>query len=195
MLDTPHDTEAAERRSTMPPPRGDWTDERVDMLKAMWADGRSASEIAAALGAGATRNAVIGKVHRLKLASHGRNDVKSGLARRHDGYKPPRNKAGQPKRTDGAHRNKGQTSGPDIARRIAARMAGPNIVGMPLPEEREEGVDCTSRIGLLQLNERTCKWPIGDPLSADFGFCGKPKEPGHPYCDRHRARATGGHAS
>lgn len=174
MLDTPQDT-----RPYRPHEHAlGWTPERIETLTAMWLSGNSAGEIAAALGGGATRSAVIGKVHRLKLASHGRNDMKSGIARRHrkgDGTKP--------------HGNRGKTKASTIVARIARKMRGPEIEGGPLPIDPDDGVDVTDRIGLLQLNEHTCKWPIGDPLKPEFGFCGQHAADGLPYCERHARRA------
>jgi GcrA cell cycle regulator len=43
----------------------------------------------------------------------------------------------------------------------------------------------SKRLNLLQLTERTCKWPIGDPATEDFFFCGLPSTPGKPYCETH----------
>ena len=57
-----------------------WTDERVELLRQLWLDGRSASQISAQLGHGVTRNAVIGKVHRLGLAGRAKAPSVSGVA-------------------------------------------------------------------------------------------------------------------
>ncbi len=177
---TSEEREAEERRSTLPPPRGDWTDERIETLKALWMDGLSAAHIADMLGGGLTRNAVLGKVHRMRLASHGRNDPKPPRPhRKSDGTKP--------------HGNRGKTKASTIVARIARKMRGPELDAAPLPEE-DEGVDVAHLIGLLQLNEHTCKWPIGDPLKPEFGFCGHQSAAGLPYCERHARRAYAGTA-
>jgi GcrA cell cycle regulator len=140
-----------------------WTDERVELLKKLWSDGLSASQIAAELG-GITRNAVIGKVHRLGL---------SGRA------KSPSSAAPRPR--------KARTSGHML------RVSRPTIRGNtalaydydlePEPELLEIPVE--QRKTLLQLNEHTCRWPIGDPGGTDFFFCGGDASNELPYCTYH----------
>ena len=127
-----------------------WTDERVALLTKLWADGLSASQIAAELG-GITRNAVIGKVHRLGLS--GRAKSASSSAPR------PR---------------KARSSG-HMMRVPRATMRGNTALAYdyemePEPELIEIPVE--QRKTLLQLSEKTCHWPVGDPGSTDFYFCG-----------------------
>lgn len=114
-----------------------WTDDRIDVLRKLWDKGLSASQIAGELGEGVTRNAVIGKAHRLGLKSRP-SPVKAEAAK-------PREKAAPKK-----------------------------VV--------EESSD---KIGLLDLTESTCKWPIGHPDIEGFHFCGKESNPGLPYCNDH----------
>lgn len=150
-----------------------WTDERVERLKTLWADGMSASQIAAELGE-VTRNAVIGKVHRLGLS--GRVKAAVGGAR-------ARPKAAQPRAA--AHTARVQT----------VRAVGNAALKMEEAVEEEvapqaeiiEDVDFGSgeRATILTLTEHTCKWPIGDPGKADFFFCGRPSDSGMPYCPHH----------
>jgi GcrA cell cycle regulator len=111
-----------------------WTDERVELLRKLWSDGLSASQIAAELG-GITRNAVIGKVHRLGLS--GRAKSASSAA--------PRQR----------------------------KVRSENII--PIGQRRT----------ILELTEQTCRWPIGDPGSTDFFFCGGNTIAGLPYCAYH----------
>jgi len=144
-----------------------WTDERVETLKKLWAEGHSASRIAAELG-GITRNAVIGKVHRLGL---------SGRA------KSPSSAAPRPRK-------------PRAAAHML-RISRPSIRGnttlahaFELDMEPEaHPIDTVIPIGqrrsLLELTEDTCRWPIGDPGSADFYFCGGPAVTSLPYCAYH----------
>jgi GcrA cell cycle regulator len=140
-----------------------WTDERVELLKKLWADGLSASQIAAELG-GITRNAVIGKVHRLGL---------SGRA------KSPSSAASRPR--------KPRSSG-HIMRVPRASMRGNTALAYdyetePEPELIEIPVE--QRKTLLQLNEKTCHWPVGDPGSSEFFFCGGDTVNDLPYCSYH----------
>ena len=129
-----------------------WTDERVELLKKLWADGLSASQIAAELG-GITRNAVIGKVHRLGL---------SGRA------KSPSSAAPRPR--------KARTVRPHAAGVAAAdarqHRARPTTTTSSRSRSCSRIIPIEQRKTLLQLTEQTCRWPIGDPGSADFFFCG-----------------------
>ena len=144
-----------------------WTDERVELLKKLWSDGLSASQIAAELG-GITRNAVIGKVHRLGL---------SGRAKSASSAAPRQRKA----RTS-------PTCCASDAQRSAAipRLRTPmKIESEATPELIENIIPIGQRRTILELNEQTCRWPIGDPGSADFFFCGGNTLAGLPYCAYH----------
>jgi len=145
-----------------------WTDERVEQLKQMWIDGLSASQIAARLG-GVTRNAVIGKVHRLGLS--GRGAPTRVTRRRPSTPRAPR----------------AQTSNPAPRRETASKKAA--VAPAPEPEELELLSDPSTQANLLELNEQTCKWPIGDPGDENFHFCGRRTAPGLPYCAGHAKMA------
>ena len=147
-----------------------WTDERVEQLKQMWMDGLSASQIAARLG-GVTRNAVIGKVHRLGLSGRG---APTRVTRR---------RPASP-RTARASTASATTATP---RREAAKKPAP--VPAPEPEEAELLSDPATQANLLELNEQTCKWPIGYPGDENFHFCGRRSAPGLPYCAAHAKMA------
>ena len=131
-----------------------WTDERVEMLKKLWADGLSASQIAAELG-GITRNAVIGKVHRLGL---------SGRA------KSPSSAAPRPRKPR-THTHMLRVSRPAMRGNTALAHAFDYEVEAE-PELIDNVIPIGQRRTLLELTEDTCRWPIGDPGSADFFFCG-----------------------
>lgn len=166
-----------------------WTDDRIDLLKQLWTEGRSASQIAAQLG-GITRNAVIGKVHRLKLETRLRTvGMEADVELR----------AFAPQRAMLA-----QVVEPEPASVVShpARRATHSIVGATAlktePEismaddaapQRQSGevVPMSRNLTLVQLSDRTCKWPLGDPLAAEFRFCGNHAGDASPYC-RHHAR-------
>ena len=176
-----------------------WTDERVELLKKMWGEGQSASQIAKELG-GVTRNAVIGKVHRLGLSN--RAGAGTGAAAKPEPAKAPKPEA-KPKPAPKADtRPKSEpvpaTEEPAVAK--AATPARRQIIpaGQPLPpqpsanEISPEALAKVSeiekkakRLSLMELTERTCKWPVGDPATEDFWFCGLPVQQGKPYCEAH----------
>ncbi len=145
-----------------------WTDDRVARLSKLWAEGLSASQIAADLG-GVTRNAVIGKVHRLGLS--GRAKSASSTVRK----------------------RRAQTSGYKRTRRPAARTSGANALKLDVDAEirfrpkpiEDVVIPISKKLELLQLTEETCKWPTGDPQRPDFSFCGHTSRETTPYCEYH----------
>ncbi|MBK8455773.1 MAG: GcrA family cell cycle regulator [Phyllobacteriaceae bacterium] len=154
-----------------------WTDERIEHLKKLWADGLSASQIAVQLG-GVSRNAVIGKVHRLKLTSRGRTNAA-----------PTRPKKSV-KTTVAQRPAMRQTSSPRMGMTIGATALRIDVLEdlsvAPAPRHLVEIIAPPSRkLKLTELTERTCKWPIGDPLHEDFHFCGNDSGESAPYCDYH----------
>lgn len=167
-----------------------WTDERVDVLKKMWGEGKSASQIAKELG-GVTRNAVIGKVHRL------------GLSNRSTGAAPakPAPKEAPAAKAKPVEKPKPAAPPQDAAPERPKPMIRPKLVvtaGQPLPPQPSaneispealasvrEVEKTAKRLSVMQLTEKTCKWPVGDPATDDFWFCGLPSQTGKPYCEAH----------
>jgi GcrA cell cycle regulator len=144
-----------------------WTDERVETLKKLWTDGLSASQIAAELG-GITRNAVIGKVHRLGM---------SGRA------KSPSSAAPRPRKAS-PHSQMLRVSRPSMRGNTALARAY-ELEAEAEPELIDNVIPLGQRRTLLELTEETCRWPIGDPGSADFFFCGGQSITSLPYCAYH----------
>lgn len=210
-----------------------WTDDRVETLKRLWAEGQSASQIAKELG-GVTRNAVIGKVHRLGLSNRteGEEPAKPATAAPAAAAAPaadpapapqPAPRAAAPRAEAPARaepaaeksaepRAEPRPEAPAAEARPAAETPEPApapqpvftprrpIVpaGQPLPPQPSANeispealasvreVEKTSlKLSLMELTERTCKWPIGDPATDKFWFCGLPSQPGKPYCEAH----------
>ncbi|QUS34959.1 GcrA family cell cycle regulator [Falsirhodobacter algicola] len=173
-----------------------WTDERVETLKRMWTEGQSASQIAKELG-GVTRNAVIGKVHRLGLSNRGTEGEEIAPA--------PAAPAAEPKVDVAPPAPEPEQAAPEPVARPAPAPAAPiparrPIVpaGQPLPPQpsaneispealasQREVEKRARKLGLMDLTERTCKWPIGDPATEEFWFCGLPSAAGKPYCEAH----------
>jgi GcrA cell cycle regulator len=135
-----------------------WTTERVEVLKKGVEAGLSCREIAAQIGV--SRNAVIGKISRLKLARE-----KTGLART---------------------ANKEATEGRRPRAAIKLRQI---ILRAPLSEPdpafADEPIHNGHTCSLFELSKETCRWPISTPGAADFCFCGNPPAEGLPYCAGH----------
>jgi GcrA cell cycle regulator len=163
-----------------------WTDERVEQLRKLWAEGLSASQIAAQMG-GVTRNAVIGKVHRLKLSSRGKSTSSQPRAK-----KTVNTTASQPRQTSAPRASSGSTSrgGGGGTHSIGATALKTdyrtNAISAQVLEFAPALVAPVSkRLMLVELSERTCKWPIGDPMATDFNFCGVDSGESGPYCQYH----------
>jgi len=138
-----------------------WTDERVTTLKKLWVDGLSARQIAKQLG-GVTRNAVIGKIHRLGLS--GRATPSLPRARPVREPRPAR---------------------PRSTTRVVAPLRPRLVPVESAPEPEGPGLIKDT----LQLRAHVCRWPIGDPQDPSFSFCGVAAEGEGPYCHLHRGRA------
>jgi GcrA cell cycle regulator len=154
-----------------------WTDERVELLKKLWTDGLSASQIAGELG-GVTRNAVIGKVHRL------------GLSGRAKAARPSAPRVRKARRPSAPPRPMTRVIGNTALKLNVVADADPDIDEEVIPVRvlapvRELFIPPEERATILQLNENTCKWPIGDPGDEDFYFCGRKSLSGVPYCEHH----------
>ena len=199
-----------------------WTEERIDRLKAMWTEGATASQIADELG-GVSRNAVIGKAHRLGLEARP-SPVKPG-EEKETPKKAAKPAAAKPSRSARAESSAAAPHADDVAPGDAPPGPGPEMrteprqparpspdsnlqyrsVGPggfirqgpgdtqapipPAPPRRlvpaKPSAEVADKTGLLGLNDRICRWPIGHPGEPDFHFCGQPANPGFPYCVQH----------
>ncbi len=175
-----------------------WTDERIDLLKKRWTEGNSASQIAAELG-GVTRNAVIGKVHRLKLESRIKavpseaETVAEAKPRPAVVEAPAAEEKAPPRLVVSAPASLARPAPQPTARSVGSAALKVeevvDLVAQPLaaaePRRSAEIVPISRNLTLVQLSERTCKWPLGDPLSPDFRFCGNHSGDASPYCQYH----------
>ena len=136
-----------------------WTDERVERLKKLWADGLSASQIAAQLG-GVSRNAVIGKVHRLNLPGRAKSGGQASVRTKRTTAAPRApNYAGRTAAQ--ATRTMSRSSGGAQLKEDLDVVASEEIDTRPM---EDVVVPISRRLSLVELSERTCKWPVGDPL-------------------------------
>jgi len=189
-----------------------WTPDRVEILKKMWSEGQSASQIAGELGM-VTRNAVIGKVHRLGLSNRGT------IVTKEQNSDKSKAKTKRPKVQARSVNSKKIQNGPktsdsttDVKQdKVEPVEKGPGkqpflntnksiifTANQPLPPQPStseisaetlknvESIEKRSKkLSLMELTERTCKWPIGDPATEEFWFCGHTAEQGKPYCETH----------
>jgi GcrA cell cycle regulator len=198
-----------------------WTDERIERLKSLWTKGMTASHIADELG-GVSRNAVIGKAHRLGLQARpspvkpNEPEPKAKKARPEpeaaSAPEPARASATEAPRPAPAREPKpapapaaesaapAQPSAPREPREPLIRSIGPGGFVRQGPGDQQAPIppapprrlvpakpspEVADKTGLLDLNEKVCKWPIGHPGEPDFHFCGNPSNPGFPYCVEH----------
>jgi len=188
-----------------------WTDERIEQLRQMWTNGHTASQIAETLG-GVSRNAVIGKAHRLGLQSRP-SPVKAGEGEPEAApAKPaverpapapkmaaPAPAPAEPKPAAAASPAAGSDAKPEAPAPIV-RSIGPGGFQRQNPHEQQSPIppapprrlvpakpsaEMADKTSLLDLNDRICKWPLGHPGEPDFHFCGNPVNPGFPYCLEH----------
>ena len=150
-----------------------WTDDRVELLKKLWAEGLSASQIANRLG-GVTRNAVIGKVHRLGLSGRTTTSrAKAPRTRRRATH--AQNRAARPQLRSHGNLALKPAYETDVEEHVDLIPATIQELVIPIEE----------RASILTLNENKCRWPIGDPGDEDFHFCGRHCASGSPYCEFH----------
>ena len=194
-----------------------WTDERIEKLTKMWEGGATASQIAEELG-GVSRNAVIGKAHRLGLKARpspvkaNEKDAAPAPA------KPPKAEAAPrpapvPRPVAAAPAPAPRPAAPAPVATAGATPAPPQprIVSVgpggflrqgpgdqqapipPAPPRRlvpaKPSPEVADKTSLLDLNDRICRWPMGHPGEPDFHFCGEKVNPGFPYCVEHCGRA------
>ncbi|MET4683919.1 cell cycle sigma 70 cofactor GcrA [Brevundimonas faecalis] len=147
-----------------------WTEDRVGALKKLWLEGQSASQIAKALGGGVTRNAVIGKVHRLGLSGRAAPSQPARTTFRAAARPRPAAPATPPQ-------------APSAPRRIEAVAPRP---AMPAPQTPTPAPapELPGTATVMTLGAHMCKWPIGDPSSREFSFCGRRASEGV-YCVEH----------
>ena len=194
-----------------------WTDERIERLKDLWTRGMTASQIADELG-GVSRNAVIGKAHRLGLQArpspvkpneHEEEDAAPAADAAPAGPAPegaadPGEEAGtapweesdEPREADDGEEESAAPAAPQPQVRSIGPggflRQGPGDQQPPIPPApprrlvpAKPAPEIADKTSLLDLNERICKWPLGHPGEPDFHFCGKPSNPGFPYCVEH----------
>lgn len=140
--------------------RAGWTEDRVAELRRLWDKGLSASVIAFQMKCGFTRNSIIGKAHRMGL---------------------------EPRKTVKRQDRRQQANGTSV-KHIKLRKTGEFFVEQPVRDVIELEIPQEQRKSLLELSNAVCRYPIGEPGSGDFFFCGGPTNDKPPYCAFHTKR-------
>ncbi|CAO4177767.1 GcrA family cell cycle regulator [Methylorubrum populi] len=154
-----------------------WTDERVDLLRRLWDDGLSASQIALQIG-GVSRNAVIGKVHRLGLSGRVKPIGPSAAQGRRKEELAP---------TEVALESVVVIEEPTLPEppAIIAHRPAPDFPKPPQALPEPVALAVSERVTIMDLRDSMCRWPMGDPTSPEFRFCGGRAITGLPYCTTH----------
>ena len=166
-----------------------WTDELIEQLLKLWEEGLSASDIANALGQGFSRNAVIGKVHRLRAAGKAParrdTDKRSGKRAGNDGGASRRKTALAAPASAGAATGKG---GQALA---VQRQEAPRAAAATAPQNQLKVASVEEGLvkDIMDLKHHSCRWPIGTPGEEGFSYCGRKAADGGPYCAHHAAVA------
>ena len=196
-----------------------WTEDRVKTLISMWLDGNSAGKIADTLGGttrnavigkvyrlGYSNRKVSKRTAPEKPATvstpretTGSTRVTRKKAKAESKPAPVNLEAKSRPESDPDAETETETSGVSVSTMLRKTIipAGQPLPPQPSPNEvSEEALAMVAaaekkslRLGLLELTDKTCKWPVGDPASEDFWFCGLSSEPGKPYCAAHAALA------
>jgi GcrA cell cycle regulator len=160
-----------------------WNDERVELLKKLWAEGLSASQIANRLG-DVTRNAVIGKVHRLGLSGR---VTTSRLRKSRPANAPAKVAPTSPRPARVQFAVHGNTALKPVF--VEHERAAVALAVVPPQAEEPEPATVPAGVSLLDLKETMCRWPVGDPQDEGFHFCGARRVDGLPYCEKHARMA------
>lgn len=148
-----------------------WNDQRVELLSKLWLEGRSASQIATELGQNITRNAVIGKVHRLGLSGRAKVAAPAAAARL---------------RSKAPSKAEFEPPAPLVEAAPAEAPVRSDPVAAPAPRPIADVViPFSNRVTIMELRETMCRWPIGDPTSTEFRYCGCRTGDNGPYCQEH----------
>lgn len=155
-----------------------WTSEKVQELKKLWESGLSTGEIGRMLGV--SKNAIVGKVHRLALEGRPSPIVSASKS---DGDKKTVKKKTESKKVTPVKEATKATASKTTKKDIDAKVESIEKKEIQAPVKKEAGV------ALVDLTPTSCRWPEGDPKDPDFSFCGKEVVPGKIYCAEHCAVA------
>ena len=161
------------------------TDEMIEDLKKMWQEGLTTGEIGKRLNV--SKNSIVGKVHRLGLSGRP-SPIKKKAPEQQDKTaekKPataPKAKAQEPKVAE-------QKTKAPAKEKASAPVEEKSVIHITPQPKVESPHHHNHNLSLTELDNHTCRWPIGDPKDDNFHFCGKKVRIGQTYCDEHSAIA------
>lgn len=158
-----------------------WDEARIARLAQLWREGYSAEDIASALG-GTTRNAVLGKIHRLGIQDTAGARAPQTDRTRLSRFRPTMPSSFIVKRGKSGAMNRAI----NVALRVQAARLPELPAPLPLPADPAPAA-ASSPVGMLDLEPHHCKFPLGDPRNPAFKFCGADRLEGRPYCSEHTA--------
>jgi GcrA cell cycle regulator len=175
----------------------EWTSDSIDQLRALWSEGHSTAEIGRRMGV--SKNAIVGKAHRLNLPPRPSPIRREGAAAGEGAAVPLRRTPPAPRQVPALRRllpavPPAATVAPRVAPAPAPVMAGAAtapVAVAPAPALRPAVLASPASVvrPFPRANARTCCWPLGDPGTAEFRFCGGEALPSKPYCAEHAALA------
>lgn len=152
-----------------------WTDKMVEDLKIMWKQGLTTGEIGKRLGV--SKNSIVGKVHRLQL------DARPSPIKKKD--EETETSAAENTAQPATAKNTGGKKNEPRPEKTAAPAPVQPVAAKPLPIKKI----VPGNVKLTDLDNHTCRWPLGDPKDENFHFCGKKVKIGQTYCEEHSALA------
>ncbi len=151
-----------------------WTDKMVEDLKVMWKQGLTTGEIGKRLGV--SKNSIVGKVHRLQLDAR-----PSPIKKKEDNT--PKDTASVPETSPQKTQTKDKKTADTQEKKEQKNISSTPVTTIKT-EKKHDG-----HVHLTDLDNHTCRWPIGDPKDENFHFCGKKVKIGQTYCEEHAALA------
>ena len=185
-----------------------WTEEMVESLKKMWDEGLSTGEIGRRLGV--SKNSIVGKVHRLQLVA------RPSPIKKKDGTPVVKTKSADKEKAKTKAKTTPKENEPTPAKKEEKTVEAPKVetkVTAPQPETKPIPVKTVTKekdydafvnvsipvshtpkkpgdkVTVTDLDNHTCRWPIGDPKDENFHFCGANVRIGQTYCEEHAAIA------
>ena len=159
-----------------------WTDEMIAELKKLWQEGVTTGEIGKRLNV--SKNSIVGKVHRLGLSGR-----PSPIKRKDtSASETPAPKAEKKPATAKVQKSKVEKTPVPKAEKVE-KVKEPEVEFIPIPPVEKAPSKAGQNVSLTDLDNHTCRWPIGDPKDDNFHFCGNKVRIGQTYCDEHAAIA------